>query len=184
MAHYLIPPHGKPASIAPSLLGHSVKKGVGTWHTTSETNGANGHINGESNGTNGHSNGTNGHSNGTPTNGTTKSPPYPYPTPSEPSNPTVVPKSLLSNFHFAFLIRHPRSSIPSYYHCTIPPQSQITQFHNFMPVEAGYDELRRMFDYLRAEKLVGPKMAGEGGEKGEGEVSITLGMSSFLFPFR
>lgn len=49
-----------------------------------------------------------------------------------------------------------------------------------MPVEAGYDELRRMFDYLRSEKQVGPAMAGEHGELSEGEVSITLGKFQLL----
>lgn len=30
-----------------------------------------------------------------------------------------------------------------------------------MPSEAGYDELRRVFDYLRSAGLVGPKIAGQ-----------------------
>ncbi|KAF2715416.1 hypothetical protein K504DRAFT_457583 [Pleomassaria siparia CBS 279.74] len=89
---------------------------------------------------------------------------YPYDTKSEPGNPTIVPAELLKNFHFAFLIRHPRNSIPSYYRCTIPPLDEMTGFYNFRPDEAGYDELRRLFDYLRAEGQVGPKIAGQGSE--------------------
>ena len=73
----------------------------------------------------------------------------------QPTNPTVIPEALLKDFHFAFLIRHPRSSIPSYYRCTIPPLSAHTGFHDFRPAEAGYAELRRLFDYTRHAGLVG-----------------------------
>ncbi|KAK4231489.1 P-loop containing nucleoside triphosphate hydrolase protein [Podospora fimiseda] len=69
-------------------------------------------------------------------------------------NPTVLPLPLLSKFHFTFLIRHPCRAIPSYYRCTIPPLSSKTGFPNFMPSEAGYDELRRLFDYLLSQSLL------------------------------
>ncbi|KAJ5704159.1 hypothetical protein N7493_011297 [Penicillium malachiteum] len=192
---YLLPPGGKPASIAPSL--RRIKRGVGTTsseddhhpangvhangHTTatnSTTNGAvsngvytngasqnghvetnghiNGHTNGHSNGVNGHANGCNGHAH---TNGTSKSTPYPYDTPKETGNPTVMPRELQEKFHWAFLIRDPHHSIPSYYRCTIPPLDTLTGFHNFDPKEAGYSELRRHFDYLHREGLVGPRVA-------------------------
>ncbi|KEZ42911.1 hypothetical protein SAPIO_CDS5351 [Scedosporium apiospermum] len=72
----------------------------------------------------------------------------------EPKNPTVIPLDSLRRFQFTFLIRHPRRSIPSYYRCTVPPLDQITNFDHFMPNEAGYDELRRLFDYLIAEGVV------------------------------
>ena len=71
----------------------------------------------------------------------------------------MVPSEILGRFHFTFLIRHPRYSIPSYYRCTVPPLDDVTGFYNFMPSEAGYDELRRVFDYLRAVGQVGPKVA-------------------------
>jgi hypothetical protein len=103
MAYYLVPPEGMPAQIAPSLGGR-VKKGVGT-NGYSHTNGV----------TNGH---TNGLGNGP------KSTPYPYNTEAEHDNPTVVPSEILKQFHFVFLIRHPRHGIPSHYHCTIPPLDQ------------------------------------------------------------
>ena len=77
----------------------------------------------------------------------------------ELGNPTVVPSDILGQFHFTFLIRHPRHSIPSYYRCTVPPLDEITGWYNFMPSEAGYVELRRVFDYLRAVGLVGPQIA-------------------------
>lgn len=97
---------------------------------------------------------TNGHSNGI------KDPPYPYHADSEPTNPTVISRAILEKFHFTFLIRHPRSSIPSYYRCTVPPLDKVTGFYDFMPSEAGYDEVRRLFDYLRSIDLIGPHIAG------------------------
>lgn len=187
ITHYLAPPHGNRASIAPSL-GGIPKRGVGTNGTVANdvfdsgiTNGitANGHssngftINGRtinSHATNGHV--TNGHT----TNGnTTLSAPYPYNTESESGNPTVVPDEILGKFHFTFLIRHPRSSIPSYYRCTIPPLNKVTGFYNFDPSEAGYDELRRVFDYLKSYGHIGPARAGtHQGHLRNGEVSITV----------
>jgi len=52
-------------------------------------------------------------------------------------------------------------SIPSYYRCTIPPLDEVTGFYNFMPSEAGYDELRRVFDYLNSVGHVGPNVTGQ-----------------------
>ncbi len=89
---------------------------------------------------------TNGHTNGTPTTNGING----HATP----NPTVLPLSILRNFHFTFLIRHPRRAIPSYYRCTIPPLSAKTGFTTFMPSEAGYSELRALFDYLLQEGLI------------------------------
>ena len=89
-----------------------------------------------------------------------KSPPFPYDTPAEPSNPTVVPREILERFHFTFLIRHPKFAIPSYYRCCIPPLVERTGFNPFMPSEAGYDELRALFDYCKETGLVGPKVCG------------------------
>lgn len=137
-------------------------------HATAPTNGAtNGTTNGTvthgtANGVNGHCN-TNGHAtNGTAVDGTTNGAhkcPYPYDTPAEPGNPTVMPRELQEKFHWAFLIRDPHYSVPSYYRCTIPPLDNVTGFFNYDPREAGYDELRRHFDYLRREGLVGPRVA-------------------------
>ncbi|ELR06052.1 hypothetical protein VC83_08133 [Pseudogymnoascus destructans] len=173
ITHYLAPPHRNPASIAPSL-GGAPKRGVGT--NGAATNGVtNGVATTNGNGTNGHT--TSGHvTNGNVTNGnTTSSAPYPYNTEAEPGNPTMVPEEILKKFHFTFLIRHPRSSIPSYYRCTIPPLNKVTGFYNFDPSEAGYDELRRVFDFLKSKGHVGPAIAGEhDGELQNGEVSITM----------
>lgn len=80
--------------------------------------------------------------------------------PAESGNPTVLPRAALEKFHFTFLIRHPRSSVPSYYRCTVPPLRELTGFDEFMPEEMGYGELRRFFDYLRNEELIGPSIAG------------------------
>lgn len=139
MAQYLIPPDGKPASIAPSVA--RIERGVGT---------SNSPVNG--------------------TNGVHKTP-YPYHTEPEPGNPTVIPEQVLKKFHFTFLIRHPRSSIPSYYRCTVPPLDEVTGFYDFMPSEAGYDELRRVFDYLRSSGHIVPPIPGRNGE------SVTNGRS-------
>ncbi|GKZ21175.1 hypothetical protein AbraIFM66951_008638 [Aspergillus brasiliensis] len=167
--HYLLPPYGKPASIAPSL--HRIKRGVGT-ASNGETaplpaDGpqANGHHAQQQNGTspvqNGTKNGLNGHAaldHSTPVKPASREP-YPYDTAAEPGNPTVMPTEILSQFHFAFLIRDPHHSVPSYFRCTIPPLDDVTGFHNYDPSEAGYDELRRTFDYLRSVRLVGPHIA-------------------------
>lgn len=133
MAQYWIPPSGQPAQIAPSLV--SYKRGVGTDTTALPDAG--------------------------PAPASKTSPPYPFPTEGEEGNPTVVPRDLLANFHFAFLIRHPRSSIPSYFRCTVPPLDKVTGFYKFRPDEAGYNELRQLFDYLRGEGLIGPRLAGK-----------------------
>lgn len=91
--------------------------------------------------------------------------PYPFNTRVEDGNPTVLPKDLLATYHFIFLIRHPKYSIPSYYRCTQPPLSEMTGWDYLRKDEAGYSELRELFDYLRKEGIVGPKSAG--GQSGE-----------------
>jgi hypothetical protein len=146
--HYLVPPNKKPATIAPSL--QRIKRGIGTQGDGSAA-----------------------------TNGTTgldvrhSKAPYPFPTEAEPGNPTVVPAEMLAKFHFTFLIRDPHSSIPSYYRCTIPPLDEVTGFYEFYPSEAGYDEVRRVFDYLRKIGHVGPRLNGAVVESDKGGVSET-----------
>lgn len=131
LVYYLVPPDGKSASIAPSIAHQARnKRGVGT----------------------------NGCSNGA--NGIAFDPTCPKAVESEPGNPTVIPEAVLRKFHFTFLIRHPRHSVPSYYRCTIPPLVEQTGFHDFMPSEMGYSELRRLFDFLRSAHQVGPEIAG------------------------
>ncbi|KAJ5826662.1 hypothetical protein N7447_003425 [Penicillium robsamsonii] len=171
--HYLLPPNGQPGSIAPSLL--RVKRGVGT---NGESHKANG-VNGSSNGTNGTANGVNsheinGHTNGV-TSGASKEP-YPYDTPAEPGNPTVMPRELQEQFHWAFLIRDPHYSVPSYLRCTIPPLDEVTGFHNYDPLEAGYDELRRHFDYLLESGLIGPQVATRADLNAQAEPQATTGV--------
>lgn len=97
--------------------------------------------------------------------------PCPYPQETEIKNPTVLPEGILKGFHFAFLIRHPRSSIPSYYRCTTAPLTKKTGWDCFMPSEAGYKELRRLFDYLRSTGQVGPGIAAQGGASATKEVN-------------
>lgn len=143
-----MPPRERPVSIAPSLI--KPKKGVGTEGTSGEamSNGATRTFESQADVTDGQ---------------TPFGPAYfavPYATDFEPSNPTVVPQKLLEQFHWTFLIRHPRNSINSYYRCCLPPLSDLTGFHNFRPDEAGYDELRRLFDYLIQIGFVGPDIHG------------------------
>jgi hypothetical protein len=144
MAQYWIPPNGKPATVAPSLANY--RRGVGT-DTTQLSPVQTRDQDG---------------------------PPYPYETQGEPNNPTVIPADLLATYHFTFLIRHPRNSIPSYYRCTIPPLDKLTGFYNFRPDEAGYDELRRLFDYLRSEGQIGPKFASRPGEADDSANGTTV----------
>lgn len=87
--------------------------------------------------------------------------PFPFATYAEDGNPSIVPRDLLERFHFTFLIRDPHSSIPSYFRCTVPPLDDVTGFYEFFPNEAGYDELRRFFDFAKDTGLVGPKLAGQ-----------------------
>ncbi|KAM5454555.1 hypothetical protein McanCB49686_004274 [Microsporum canis] len=144
MAYYIMPPDGQPATRVASL--QIPKRGIGT---------------------NIHSNGTT--SNGVAPNGTgvlLSDMPHrsngnlsTQGSSSESDNPTVIPQEFLSKFHFAFLIRDPHYSIPSYYRCTIPPLDDITGFYEFYENESGYDELRRFFDYLRKVQFVGPSHA-------------------------
>ncbi|KAF2861351.1 hypothetical protein K470DRAFT_281607 [Piedraia hortae CBS 480.64] len=97
----------------------------------------------------------------------TNKPPFPYETPAEPGNPTIIPKELLEKFHFTFLIRHPKFSIPSYYRCCIPPLLERTGFSPFMPSEAGYKELRVLFDWCKDNGLIGPNACGQDGQDGQ-----------------
>jgi hypothetical protein len=169
MAYYLVPPDGQPATVAPSVCNKKVNGQV-NGHTNGSVNGhangsVNGHANGSANGTTKDSRKVNGHLNGhATTNGDAES-----------CNPTVLPLEVLQKFHFTFLIRHPRRGIPSFYRCTVPPLDSVTGFYNFIPSEAGYLELRKLFDYLREQKLVGPHKAGEANGTTEDDgVSITV----------
>lgn len=67
---------------------------------------------------------------------------------SNPPNPTLLPASFLASINYVFLIRPPHLSIPSYYKCCIPPQSKETGFDHYRSSEAGYRELRILYDYI------------------------------------
>jgi hypothetical protein len=132
--------------IAPSL--QRIKRGVGTSaHEPEKSNGMNG---------------VDGHSSKAP---------YPFDTEGEPDNPTVVPAEMLAKFHFTFLIRDPHSSVPSYYRCCIPPLDEVTGFYEYYPSEAGYDEVRRVFEYLRKIGLVGPRLNGSSTQSGKDQLN-------------
>ncbi|PLB48238.1 hypothetical protein P170DRAFT_410934 [Aspergillus steynii IBT 23096] len=149
--HYLLPPSGKPVSIAPSL--NRIKRGVGTESSVPVDDASVGGMNG--NGVAHDS--SDHHPDGQQSKQTASS--LPYDTLPEPGNPTVMPLSILSQFHFAFLIRDPHYSVPSYYRCTIPPLDDVTGFYYYDHAESGYDEVRRTFDYLRSVGLIGPHVA-------------------------
>lgn len=161
ITYYLVPPEQQPAHLAPSL--HSpVKRGVGTAELAKD----NANDSDDSEGARDSAVDIDSPPK-TPVNvdgsrpTTPKSPPFPYETPVNRRNPTVVPREILERFHFTFLIRHPRHAIPSYYRCCIPPLVERTQFNPFMPCEAGYDELKRLFDYCKDTGLVGPAVCGQ-----------------------
>ena len=145
-----MPPTQQEAKIAPSL--QTVKRGVGTQVLS-----------------NGMANGVSGST--TPDSGVggivnhTDRPPFPFDSHTEPNNPSIIPREILERFHFTFLIRHPNRAIPSYYRCCIPPLVEKTGFNPFMTCEAGYDELRRFFDYCKDTGLVGPNVCGQGKEQ-------------------
>ena len=143
MAQYFIPPDQEPTAIAPSLL--TKKTGVGT-----VTNGAVGKA------------GSQFDIQATVDNvGSDSATGKPFLTVTESDNPTVVPSALLQQFQFVFLIRHPINSIPSYYRCCVPPLEDLTSFHGYRRDEAGYSELRALFDYLIRLGCVGPQVAGK-----------------------
>ncbi len=179
-----MPPNNGVPSIAPSLRKHANSVSVNGEKLANghHTNGVNGdsrvaRINGHSltNGVNGdhHANGVNG-AKGV-ANGIDKCKRQGS---DATGNPTVIPLEFLKKFHWTFLIRHPRRGIPSYVRCCSPPLSETTGWDHFKPSEAGYAELRRLFDYLREQGLIGPSIAGrqtDGAKTGNKDgVSITV----------
>lgn len=151
MAYYLAPPNGGVPSIAPSLRSQ-LKSGLAD--SDSHANGP--HIA--------------SHTNCDSASKKQGSDPI--------DNPTVIPLERLREYHWTFLIRHPRRGIPSYVRCCTPPLSETTGWDHFKPSESGYVELRRLFDYLRGQGIIGPSVAGQspvpGAKTGEGEVAITV----------
>lgn len=81
---------------------------------------------------------------------------HPHP---EPKNPTMLPRHELAHFRFTFLIRHPRLSVPSYYRLSLPPHRSLSRVRSFNTNDLGYSELRKLFDYLQSEELIGPSIA-------------------------
>ncbi|KAK4545272.1 hypothetical protein LTR36_003452 [Oleoguttula mirabilis] len=154
ITYYLVPPEHQKAHVAPSL--QNVKRGVGTEEQLNKQGG----LGLETVPTTPDSGIAMSDAETDGTDSAPRSPPFPYATPAESSNPTVVPREILERFHFTFLIRHPNRAIPSYYRCCIPPLVERTGFSPFLPSEAGYDELRALFDYCKDTGLVGPKVCG------------------------
>lgn len=69
-------------------------------------------------------------------------------------NPTVMPLAMLQGFRWTFLIRHPQNSIPSLYRLSATPSKrEETGWRYFLSSEAGYCELRQVFDYLHGQGL-------------------------------
>lgn len=85
----------------------------------------------------------------TPTNPTVAS--VPSLGPPGDGNPTVIPTSsfLSPSIVHTFLIRTPKKAIPSYYRLCYP--GAPTGFDHFDPDEAGYRELRLVFDFVRSQ---------------------------------
>ena len=72
----------------------------------------------------------------------------------EPENPLALPIEILERFRWTFIIRDPRSSIPSLYRLSMPSRRAATGWHFFVLSEAGYKELRRLFDFLLSRKII------------------------------
>jgi hypothetical protein len=61
----------------------------------------------------------------------------------------VVPVEKLKMMNHVFLIRSPQLACPSYYRCCIGDSSKETNFSHYDPEEAGYRELRTLFDRVK-----------------------------------
>ena len=72
----------------------------------------------------------------------------------------VLPTEVLDRFEYAFLIRQPSRSIPSFFRGTVTPLVEMTGFVEFLPSEAGYHELRQFFDLVCAFKGLDPTQVG------------------------
>ena len=82
----------------------------------------------------------------------TSVPSLPFPR-SDNVNPTLIPTELLLDptIHHSFLIRSPIKAIPSFYRLCNGDASAVTGFEFYDPEEAGYRELRLLYDFLRGE---------------------------------
>lgn len=65
------------------------------------------------------------------------------------TNVTILPDEEFSKFNYVILIRSPHLSVPSYYTCCIPPKNEKTGFDHYRSDEAGYRELRKLYDYWK-----------------------------------
>lgn len=81
-------------------------------------------------------------------------PSFGLPPDAEPNNPTALPLEVLKNFRWTFIIRHPRSSVPSLYRLSMPSRREATKFDYFLSSEVGYKELRRLFDFLLSQQVI------------------------------
>ena len=90
------------------------------------------------------------------------------------NNPTIIPQAVWESYHFTFIIRNPQDVVPSLYRCTIPPLVHRTRHPRFEPHMLGYKQLRRLFDYLRTQRLIGPGVAGLVPPSSLGSANITL----------
>ena len=137
MARHLIPPDGKVAAIAPSLLAPDGQT------KTEEPNFS----------INKPSQEQPAPKDITETNGASN------PRGNETLNPSVIPAVKLQELHHTFLIRNPRLSIPSVYRLSTPEMSSITGWKEFSTADTGYRELRLLFDFLKSIGQIGPKAA-------------------------
>ena len=69
-------------------------------------------------------------------------------------NDSLVPSPRLfaPSLSHTFLIRHPRKAVPSYYRLCTGDKAAETGFLYFDPSEAGYTELRQLFDMVKAQR--------------------------------
>src|SRR5438270_299053 len=67
----------------------------------------------------------------------------------------IVTLENLRKMNHIFLIRSPKLSCPSYYRCCMGDAIKETNFKDYDPKEAGYRELRILFDYIRKHGING-----------------------------
>lgn len=156
MARHLIPPDGKAASIAPSLLAHDHPTQTQITSLLVDNHGT------EQESTREHTehNGDHTSQNGYHTSQSVKA-----------LNPSVIPAAKLQELHHTFLIRNPRLSVPSVYRLSMPQKSHVTKWFEFSMVDTGYRELHLLFDFLKSIGQIGPKLAGNRTRINDEEVS-------------
>jgi hypothetical protein len=74
---------------------------------------------------------------------------------SKDGDQVIVTTENLKKMNHIFLIRSPKLACPSYYRCCMGDASKETNFSHYDPEEAGYRELRTLFDHINENGING-----------------------------